>query len=135
MNKREIAEELLNIRAGLLRVAVNRKMNEFARGEIYVLDLLLNSSGPIYPKDLSKKMEVSTARIAAILNQMEAKGWVQRTPDPGSTKQTLVILTEDGRAHIQEKREDILLAIERMLDRIGDEDAAELLRIQRKMIQ
>lgn len=135
MNYESMAEELLRIRAGLLHVPVTQMMNDFVRGELFVLNYLLVHSGIAFPKDLSRGMGVSSARVAALLNQMVKKGWVVRVADTEDCRQTIITLTETGRTEVEEKRSEIIEAVVQMLKNIGPEDAEELLRIERKIMK
>lgn len=130
-----IAKELLNIRADLMHVPANKNMNEFTKGELYVLNYLNKYGGTAYPKDISKEMRVSTARIAAILGQMERKGWITRISDKEDTRQVIVTLIQPGRDYLALKEQEIIASVVGMLKDIGENDARELLRIQRKMMK
>lgn len=130
-----IAKELLDIRADLMHVPANKNMNEFTKGELYVLNYLDKHDGTAYPKDVSREMRVSTARIAAILGQMERKGWITRISDAEDTRQVIVTLTQSGRDYLVSKEQEIIASVVSMLKDIGENDARELLRIQRKMMK
>ena len=134
MDYERIAEELLEIRANLLRLPANRMMNEFVHGEMFVLSYLLACGENVYPKDLSRKMGVSTARIAALLNQMERKGWIKRIDDPKDSRQKQILLTDSGKQIISAKKKELIAEVVKMLEKIGCEDAEELLRIQKKIM-
>ena len=135
MDYEKMAEELLNIHAGLLRVSANRMMDRFVRGELFVLNYLIQHDGTAFPKGLSNVMEVSTARIAALLNQIEKKGWIIRSTDGEDNRQTIITLTEAGGSEVEDTRRDIVQEVVKMLKGIGAEDANELLRIERKIMK
>ena len=88
-----------------------------------------------HPKELSKDMAVSTARIAALLNHMEEKGLITRQDDPNDNRQVIVSLTPEGNRAIGLKRGVAVECVARMLEHLGEEDAREYLRILRKIIQ
>lgn len=134
MKYRSIAEELLSIQVKLHHVRANQLMGNFARGELFVLNYLAAHGGRSYPKDLSKSMDVSSARVAAILNQMEKKGWINRSDDTIDSRQTVITLTNDGQRQIYVQKEQIIDAVAQMLESIGPEDANTLLRIERKIM-
>lgn len=134
MDYETIAEELLSIRSRLLHVPANQMMNEFVRGELFVLNYLLIHNGRAFPKDLSRSMDVSSARIAVLLNQMARKGWIVRAADTEDCRQTVITLTDVGRREVTQKRVEIVEAVVQMLKNIGQEDAKELLRIERKIM-
>ena len=108
-------------------------INEFARGEFFVLNYLLVHEDTAYPKELSREMKVSSARIAALLNQTDKKGWTMRTADAEDSRQTLITMTESGREAIMNKKKEIFDMVVEMLQELGEEDAQELLRIKRRI--
>ena len=133
MNYENIAAELLQIRAEFARITEHQVINEFARGEFFVLNYLLVHEDTAYPKELSREMKVSSARIAALLNQTDKKGWTMRTADAEDSRQTLITMTESGREAIMNKKKEIFDMVVEMLQELGEEDAQELLRIKRRI--
>lgn len=135
MNYKEIAEELLKMRSEWPHVAVNEELARLTKGELFVLNYLEKHGGTAFPKDLSRKMQVSTARIAALLKHMEMKGWVTRTADCQDNRQVIVSITLAGRDEIEDKREKTLEDVIRLLEFLGPQDAEALLRIQEKVVK
>ena len=135
MDYKELAEEYLMIRAQLLKVPASQQVTKLVKGELFVLNYLATHEKAVYPKDLSKEMVVSTARIAVILNQMEDKKWITRTVDTEDNRQILVALTEEGHQVIEQQREKIIHAVVQMFEKLGPEDATEFIRIQRKIVE
>ncbi len=134
MDYREAALELLKIRAKLMQIPAQKAMNEFTKGEFGVLDFLYKSNGKAFPKELSRNMNVSSARIAAILKSLEAKGLVVRKEYAEDARQVVAALTENGSRIILEKRKMLIASAVYILERLGEEDAMELLRIQKKIL-
>lgn len=134
MDYRKIAEELLAVRAEQLKVPASQQMSKLVKGELFVLNYLSTHNRVAYPKDLSKEMVVSTARIAVILNNMEEKGWIIRTGDTEDNRQTIVTLTDAGCVEIEKKRLEVINSVAKMLELIGPNDANEFLRIQKKIV-
>ncbi|MCD8300408.1 MAG: MarR family transcriptional regulator [Clostridiales bacterium] len=134
MTYEEIAKELLDIHAGLKRLEVNHQMDGYSRGELYALGYLYEHDGSAHPKDMSKGMMVSSARIAVILNHMEGKGWIMRTSDTTDTRQTIVNLTDAGTEMFLKEKNDIILSLAAVLKKLGQHDAEEMLRIRKKML-
>lgn len=128
------AEELLLIRSSLHKIPANVQISKLARGELFVLNYLLLHEDPVFPKDLSREMMVSTARVAVLLNQMEKNGLITRSPDPMDNRQVIVALTDSGKAQIEASREEVIETIVQIFKYIGPEDTRELLRIQRKIL-
>ena len=54
-------------------IQANQQLSQMVRGEMFVLNYLFTHEGAIHPKELSRQMAVTTARIASLLNHMEQK--------------------------------------------------------------
>lgn len=106
-----------------------RKLSDFPKGEMFILNYLTDRRSPVPPSELSAAMQASTARIAAALNSLEAKGEVIRQADSTDRRRTLVILTPRGRDKVLERRRMIHRQIEQMLRALGEKDTAELIRL------
>ena len=128
-----LAGELTELRTQQFKMDVWRQMSKLARGELLALYTLISHGGTAYPRQLSAELAVSSARIAAMLRDMETKGWVLRREDAGDCRQTVVSVTDGGRAELDARREQALAALAAALERLGPEGAAELLRLQRRM--
>ena len=74
-----LAGQLLNVQANLLQVPAYQQLSKMVRGEMFVLNYLATHETAIHPKELSKKMAVSTARITSLLHHMEEKGLIARS--------------------------------------------------------
>lgn len=128
-----LADELLHIRANLLRVPAHQKLSNMLRGELFVLNYLYDHDTIVHPKELSENLSVSTARIASLLKHMEEKELIVRTPDPEDSRQIIVRLTPAGKHTIQKYRKDVLSYLARTLENLGPDDAREYIRIQKKI--
>ena len=128
-----LADELLHIRADLLRVPAQQKLSNMLRGELFVLNYLHDHDTIVHPKELSENLSVSTARIASLLKHMEEKNLIVRAPDSSDSRQIIVRLTEDGKKAIQTYREDVLAYLARTLESLGPDDAREYIRLQKKI--
>lgn len=129
------AEELMALQAALHRLPMNAEISRMASGELFVLYHLLTHDGQASPKELSREMMVSTARVAALLNNMESKSLVRRFPDPADSRKVIVALTEEGRELVERGRARVLSMLSRVLESIGPEDTLELIRIQKKLLE
>lgn len=99
-----LAGQLLNVQANLLQVPAYQQLSKMVRGELFVLNYLATHETAIHPKELSKKMAVSTARITSLLHHMEEKGLIARSSDLSDNRQIFVRLTENGVNAIQKAR-------------------------------
>lgn len=128
------AEELLDIQSALQRLPGNSEISRMAGGEWFVLYYLLTHGGRCFPKEISGVMMVSTARVAALLNGMEAKRLVSRAPYEPDSRRIVVSLTAEGREQIECGRRKTMAMFARVLESIGPEDTLELIRIQKKLL-
>ena len=134
MDYQKLAEELLDLRAQMPRIKMERQMAEHMRGEIMALDFLASSDSEVHPKDISKALSLTSARIAAILNSLERQGYLTRNPDPNDSRQLIVQITEAGKEVVRKRREDLTKRTASMLEALGAEDAENYVRIQRKLV-
>ncbi len=130
-----IAEELLAIHSAINRLELNQRMDDYSKGELYALSLLYESSDLSYPKELSRSMQVSSARVAVLLNHLEKKGWVRRDPDTRDERKTVITLTDAGRDALLREKQTILDSLVTVLEKLGKEDAEEMLRIRKKFLR
>ena len=131
----ELAKELLYVRAELDRKMPHQKLSMAMRGELFVLNYLAAHEHDVHPKELSESLNVSTARIANLLNQLEKKGLIQRHVDPRDNRQLIVVLTEVGRQMANQVRDELLSGVSHMMEILGPEDSMEYLRIQKKLLE
>ena len=134
MQYEELAKEMLEIRAEYLSDPAYQKISKLMRGVPFVLCYLYKHGGTAQPRDLTKKLAVSSARTARILNWMEEKGLVSRRKDDKDSRNVIVQLTPAGEEAIQQMYADVLQYTRDMLERLGPEDAQEYIRIQRKLL-
>ena len=82
-------------------------------------------------KDIEKEMGVSRARIAKIINSLEAKNLIEI--DKSDRRRTIVTLTEKGRKFESLKKDRMDFAIITMFELIGEEDSKNFVRIVEKI--
>ena len=135
MDYTALAEDLLQTRTSMSQMTVERQMSKMMKGEIFLLSYLASHNNQAYPKELSKGMKVSTARIATILNHLEGQKLITRTTDAEDNRQIIVTLTDAGMRLAEEYRAQMLDCLVRMLELLGPEDAREYVRLQKKLLQ
>lgn len=113
----------------------SKKLNNSVRGENMALALINKNKGSIYPKDIEKKMGISSARVSKIIKGLEEKKLVIRKPDKEDKRKTLVILTDRGKKFENLRKEKINFILTSMLELLGEEDGADFVRIIEKIEQ
>lgn len=131
----ELAIQLIDMRASAPQIKMERTMSQIARGEILALNYLAANGNQAYPKDISKALMLTTARVAAMLKSLEGQDMITRTPDLSDSRQVIVCLTEKGIALVEERRTGMIHSVAKMLEALGEEDAKAYVRIQTKLIE
>ena len=134
MNATALAEELISLRAELNHQPAGEALTELSGGEYFALTLLLQRESAAHPSELSRTMQVSTARVAAMLRHLEGRGWIVREHDRDDERRVSVRLTDAGRALIRERRSAALACVAELLSALEPEEAREYLRLKRKLL-
>lgn len=82
---------------------------------------------------ISEAMGVSTARVAVLLKNMEAKGLITRECDKADARITIVRLSEEGKARATERREKLLTHISDVIDRVGMEKLEQFIALSEEV--
>ncbi len=130
-----IAGQLLDIQFLMSPEPVSRLLYAFENGTFLALQYLAQKKSGVHPKELSVKMAVSSARIAALLNHMERDGLIVRTPDLKDNRQIIISLTAHGEQLVMEKKAEMTGILAEALKELGQEDAETYLRIRQKLFQ
>lgn len=133
MDYKECAEELMYyVLLSEERVRfVQNNITELAHGELAVLRYLLTEKDGANAKDFSRRFEINTSRVAAILKGLVKKGYIDRQSDPDDRRMIRIYITEAGRNYAEKKRETILTHCSAMLERLGEEETGQYVRIMK----
>jgi DNA-binding MarR family transcriptional regulator len=104
LDAQEVAAAL-RVSIGLLR----RRMRQVpVEGELTMPETSalarLDRGGPATPGALAKLEQISPQSMGTTLAALEARGLVERHPDPGDGRRAVMSLTEAGRQVLQDKR-------------------------------
>jgi DNA-binding MarR family transcriptional regulator len=98
----EIAEALPQRSSALSRLFLTRTSVCVSRTEVGVLRNL--RSGPRRITELAAEERVTQPGITLLVNRLQERGWVERTPDPSDGRAVLVSLTPAGGAVFEQLR-------------------------------
>ena len=96
----------------------------------------LRRSGPSYrlrPTDLTNATMLTSSGMTKRLDKLEAAGLIERSPDPDDRRGTLIGLTAQGRALIDELTEAHLANERRILDGLSQAEQRQLANLLRKL--
>lgn len=65
----------------------------------------LDQTGPATTSDLARAEQITSQAMGATLAALEARGLVDRHPDPGDGRRVLVSMTKDGRRALRNRRD------------------------------
>lgn len=133
MDYYSLAQELLKECNSRPRISRDRTISHLLKGETAILDFLEEHGGRAYPKDLSDELVVSTARVAVLLKTLEKDGYITRVHDSRDSRLTTVQIADKGREFIERRREELLRYLSDILSKLGEEDAKEYVRLQKKL--
>lgn len=135
MNFTELAEQFLQNSYQLRNRGHQKIIDAKMQGEAFALLYLFHQGDTVVPSEISSEMNISSARVAAILNNLENKGQITRQIDKTDRRKILVTLTEAGANLAQKHSETVTAITARMLELLGENDAKELVRIMGKLAQ
>lgn len=129
MNREELITALLSDMHSGRHKQENR--NEGKRSFWFTLNYLYDRrDSQIHPSDLCSALGVTTARITALLNQLEEEGLISRSAARDDRRKICVALTEDGLRLIEEHNRKHRRDIEHLIDLVGEADAEAYLRVR-----
>jgi DNA-binding MarR family transcriptional regulator len=83
------------LRRGLLGVARAEIVRSGLTGGQLNVVSLLGTRGPLTLTELSRELEIGHSTVSGIVDRLQAKGIVQRRPDPADRRYTRISLTEE----------------------------------------
>ena len=104
-------------------------ISNFSKGECKLLANLHYNGGSRQAKELAEMAGISNARVTAILNVEEEKGYIRREPIAGDRRKVNVIITEAGESEFQRLYQEMRNRIAKYFEYLGEEDVRKLLWI------
>lgn len=138
MDTEELAQEYLLLMQQIVSNAPYNQVQEYTHGELMVLRYLELREGTgetVTPSEMSQALDLTTARIANVLKSLERKGLVERIHDTIDRRRVFVSLTDKGRELVHRKTCEVNHGAESLMEHLGDEDAPELVRLLRRMVE
>ncbi|MDR0818781.1 MAG: MarR family transcriptional regulator [Oscillospiraceae bacterium] len=121
------AAEHLNTMLSHFKSEIISQMLKHFKGEKFIL-AFLSDGGVLIPSELSAEMGVSSARVAVVLRNLEAKGLVTRETDKKDRRKVLVSITEAGRIKASSEITDAKCKIEQVFREMGEDNTREFIR-------
>lgn len=99
-------EFLINDVARLLRREFGRRITDLdlTRSQWWVMVHLIRFDG-FNQTQLAEELEIGKVALGGLLDRLEARGWIERRPDPDDRRAKRVFLTDTGRPLITEMQD------------------------------
>lgn len=108
------------------------KLNLTIRGENAAL-LLIYNDDQVSPKDISEILQVSTARVATILNNLEKKKLITRKINPKDRRQIIITLNNNGKTVAKNIINKHLVISSLIFEKLGLDDTLKALELLEKV--
>ncbi|MEO6746503.1 MAG: MarR family transcriptional regulator [Caldimonas sp.] len=95
----------------------------------------LVETGPLSPMALAERSGIEPGRTSQTVAKLHTKGFVQREPDPGHPKRTLVAVTEAGRQLYADLWPQLAEINRRLVAALDDDEARVLETCLRKLTE
>lgn len=117
----------------IYQTAKRKKAANVTQGEKQVLHYLRQIGGQAQPGEISRAMNISTARVAAILGSLARKEQIIREPLGTDRRCVQVRLTEAGNARLDALYDRMSEMMTYILQSLGPEDARDFCRILHRL--
>ena len=102
------------------------------KGAIIILKIL-NDNECLSAGELSKILDVSTARVAVAINNLVVKGYVKKSKDKIDARKTLVTITDLGKKELARRENLIREHLIEKLKNLTEQDLLSLINIINKI--
>lgn len=133
MNYEALAVEFMEIMQACNKAKPDKHIYAATQGEGYILYYIAINGGNVLPGEIGCKMDVSTARIATVLNKLEKKGLITRQIDTHDRRKIIVDITPEGKETAEKHYRTTIGNTAKMLEHLGEHDAKEYVRIMGKL--
>jgi DNA-binding MarR family transcriptional regulator len=101
--------------------------------QVRAIRVLTKHAGGVRHSELAQHLGIAPRSTTEVVDALEAKGLVARSPDPTDRRATLVALTDRGRDLAEDVRRARGVESEKMFERLTATDRRDLARILRKL--
>jgi len=132
MNYNEKAEEIFET-VTKRKKYIDKVPSNISQGESGVLLYLLNSNNNVSQSDLSEKLDVSIARIVAIINTLQKKELIEKKIDANDKRKTIISITEAGKEIITQRKKQAIQFIENVIKELDEKEIEQYIAINKKI--
>jgi DNA-binding MarR family transcriptional regulator len=105
------------------------------RGYHYRLLAALEEFGPASQADLGRRTSIDRSDVVAVLNDLAARGLIERSPDPDDRRRNVITITRAGAEQLRELDEVLAGVQERLLAPLSPADRAKLVELLNRLLE
>jgi MarR family transcriptional regulator, lower aerobic nicotinate degradation pathway regulator len=105
------------------------------RGYHYRLLAALEEFGPASQAALGRRTSIDRSDVVAALNDLAARGLVDRAPDPDDRRRNVITITPAGAEQLRELDEVLAGVQEKLLAPLSPSDRTELIRLLTRLLE
>lgn len=126
------AEEFFEIIAKKKKSLVEIPLN-CSQGETGTLLYLTFVKDGITSSELADKLKVSLPRITSVLNSLDSKKLIEKRIDSQDKRKTIIYITKIGRKLVNEKKQEAVEKIAKIIEKLDEKEIEEYMRITQKI--
>ncbi|MDD3185179.1 MAG: MarR family winged helix-turn-helix transcriptional regulator [Anaerostipes sp.] len=134
MDRKTCIAEFAALQQALAKLKNASVLTESAKGENYVLSYLAGRKEDVNPKDISQLLNVSSARTAVILKNLEKRDLIMRYKDPDSNRQTLVKILPGGVEQHLFVQKTFEHSVNGLIEALGEEDFVQYMELKKRIL-
>ena len=116
------------------RLVADRLAAVGARRYHYALLSALDEVGPASQAELSRRTTIDGSDMVAAVNELDERGFVQRTPDSTDRRRNIVTLTTSGRRHLRKLDKLLADAQDELLAPLSSEERRHLVALLTRVV-
>ena len=124
----EFFETIIKRKKSLIEIPRN-----CSQGETGALLYLTFVKDGITSTELAEVLNVSLPRIVSLINSLETKKLVKKLVDKDDKRKTVIYITTDGKNLVQEKKEEAILKLTKVIEKLDEDDINEYIRLAKKI--
>ena len=91
------------------------------------LAVLEGAGEPLSPSTIARRLLVTTASVTSLLDTLERRGFVTRSPDPNDRRKVLVALTDSGQQVVDRFLPQVVAVQTALLQGLSEKERQQLL--------
>ncbi len=94
-----------------------------------ILSIQTEKNNPVYPSELSGRLNLSRSYITAVLNSLEKKYFINRTVDTSDRRRILICITDQGKQIFNDMKKKELEQANLLIQGLSDKKTLKLIML------